>query len=153
MQTELEYTAIFPKSLYELWSETRNRSQSKFSASTNLTETRYYLVLSVHCWHVFCFGFLSVWCMYDWKNYCFGYLYTKMSRIDCFCHVHKILQWNGSSDFKINEWNIIKNNFNRIFNSFTVGWNYNKQNWDLYKSLMYKIKKNMKVEPEVIVLW
>ena len=39
-------------------------------------------------------------CTYDWKNYCIGYLYTQTSQIYCFCRVHKILQWIGSSDFK-----------------------------------------------------
>ena len=42
MQTELKYTARFPESItfvMSLWSETRKRRQSKFSASTSLTET------------------------------------------------------------------------------------------------------------------
>lgn len=39
MQTELKYGARFPESLMSLWSETRNRCQSKISASTGLTET------------------------------------------------------------------------------------------------------------------
>ena len=44
-------------------------------------------VLSVYCWHVFCFGFLykfDHWCVYDWKNYCIGYIciHKRVNSID-----------------------------------------------------------------------
>ena len=39
----------FPNHFMSLWSETRKRRQSKFSASTILAETRFYLALLLSC--------------------------------------------------------------------------------------------------------
>ena len=48
MQTELKSRARFPESLYEPWSETRKRRQSKFSASTSLADTNWLYIIHIH---------------------------------------------------------------------------------------------------------